>query len=128
MFRINTKFFITEMVNDMTFGNLSLNKQINNSMSDSCFALPLNASIARFMNRTCPDMATRLINRMSNKWIHSNRARWSAIGNAGDAPSPTTIRFNSRVFVKLFNRLILLTLTAQSIHTVSVSQVSVVRG
>jgi len=112
MIRINTKFYITKMVNNLSLKYFSFFKGVNNSMSNSSLAIPFYASITRLMNRTRPNVTAISINSMASKWIHSNRARWSAICKTSNTFSPTTIGFNTMVFVKIFNRFILFTLAA----------------
>ena len=112
MLRINTEFYITKMVNNLSLKYLAFFKGVNNSMSNSSLAIPLYASITRLMNRARPNVTAISIDSVTSKWVHSNRARWSAVSKTSNTSSPTTIGFNTTVFVKIFDRFILLTLAA----------------
>lgn len=112
MIGINAKFYIAEMIDNLTLKYLSLYESVNNSMSNSSLTIPLYASVARLMNRARPNVATFIINSVASKWVHSNRTRWSAISKTSNTFSPTTIGFDTMVFVKIFDRFVLLTLAA----------------
>lgn len=128
MIGINTQFGVAQVIDNDAFTNLTFNQGINHTVCNGCFSFPLNASVSRFVNRATPNVTARLRNSMTSKWVHGNRAGWASVRYTGHAPSPTTIDFDSRVFVKLVNWFILFTTSTQSIHVVSVSQRSVVRG